>query len=76
MECDSITTETTEPGTSCSQSGQTVVIADAGYEAWLVPWRHAEAPAIGVRFCFRGCAWEITRYRKHARAFVAEPAQH
>ena len=76
MKCQPITTEGSELCLDRGISPRAVVIADAGCGAWLVPGEVAGVPAEGVRFCFRGVTWEVTHYRIHARAWVAEPVSH
>jgi len=53
-----------------------VVIADGGDGAWIVDMGVIETPRVGARFTHNGQDWRITRYREHARAFVAELVEH
>jgi hypothetical protein len=76
MKCQQITTDSSDLCPDTSPVSRSVVIADAGCGAWLVPAEVSGVPAQGVRFSFRGVTWEVTHYRPHARAWVAEPVSH
>lgn len=51
----------------------TVVVMDAGPQAWVSTRDLPGEITVGSRFTFRGASWQVVGYRPHARAFIAEP---
>jgi hypothetical protein len=56
MNCQTMTTTTPEIG--CG-SYNTLVLADAGSDLWLVRARFNTPPEIGTQFSFQGIDWQI-----------------